>query len=227
MRIETSAGLPARNVFFSRLVESVFPDIEEAGYNRNGYGYSRMCAAGAAETGLTGEKGAARGPQAASELEKLSAKYKAVNASLGLKSVTGAEDGVIVFTAADNHTLTNYLKPGKGATVRLPFETAVFFSWLLLKRKQAEEGRRAFIAWLLETAGMHDVQTLLMDDMCSFSWSELGREGTTGDKAFELLALLLLSIMADLGSGKTVFTAEILPSAIKADIYPKSFSTSS
>lgn len=205
MRIGSPAALPARNVFFSRLVEAVFPDIEKAGYNKNGYGYSRMCAAGAAETGLIGGKGFARSPEVVADLEKLSKKYKAVNASLGLKSVTGAEDGVIVFTAADNHTLTNYLKPGKGATVRLPFETAVFFSWLLLRRKETENERRAFVVWLLETAGMYDIQPLLLDDMCSFRWSELGEEGTTGDKAFELLSFLLLSIMADLGSEKTVF----------------------
>ncbi len=205
MRIDTSAALPARNVFFSKLVETVFPDIEENGYNRNGYGYSRMCAVGAEETGLTGGKGFARSQQVISGLEKMSSRYKAVNASLGLKPVTGAEDGVIVFTSSDNHTLTNYLKPGRGATVRLPFETAVFFSWLLLKRKGLEKERREFVSWLLETAGMHDIQPLLLDDMCRFNWSELGNEGTTGDKAFELLAYLLLSIMADLGTEKTVY----------------------
>ena len=94
MRIDTSAALPARNVFFSKLVETVFPDIEEKGYNRNGYGYSRMCAVGAEETGLTGGKGFARSQQVISGLEKMSSRYKAVNASLGLKPVTGAEDGV-------------------------------------------------------------------------------------------------------------------------------------
>ena len=222
--------MPARGSFMGRLLAATFPDMEEMGLKRTGYGYSRACRKTAIDLGLlsrsglediaVGKEGELFGLMLALSRARMNIFQEKGHAEL---LTSGAylqyQHTLGTFCDDQNGTLKNWLG-GPDKPVRISYEAALFFTYLMTRREAClradEQGMswvQAFASYCLSCLGVSGIEEPVAYELSDFAWRCSTRSGGLDDPVDQ--ALLGTEAFCNLSSKSVILLAAALMTVLE------------
>lgn len=212
MQYSIPEKMPSRQHFIKEFLEAIFPDLEAMNCTKTGYGYSVACERAARETGLLNSNLEEYELKEDSNLFRLLFEMAQNSETIFNKTPSLLADNAYKqyaytlskFTSDECGNIKNWLKePGSDKTVRISFEAALFFSFLLLSRKACLSQRKPFFEKCLEYVGITDIEGAVSYKLFDYDWDEIEKKEPLneehGDNAFSRLnnnAIILFGTVA-------------------------------
>lgn len=185
--------MPARDEFLLLFLHAIFPDLQDLECTKTGYGYTLACEIAAKETGLLGDEWEERKLKENTPLFRLMFEMGEASSFLFNKTPYLLEDHAYehysdtLFSFCDqtSGSLKGWLrKSGNRSKINKSFDSALFFTYLLLSRKASLATRKIFFERCLEFVGIDDIDPIVARCLFSFDWKELGEEASIKGRRF-------------------------------------------
>ncbi len=184
--------MPARYEFIPQFLDAIFPDLESLGFSDTGYGYACACVHASKQTGIGG--GSEENLSSDSGLFRLmyemaKAYYRIFGKMPALiteKLYKNYTETLFSFCDPSNNSLKGWLKDaGPGKKLNKGFETALFFTYLLLSRDECKTSREAFVRAVLSYVGITETQEDVLRKLYAFDLTMPGENGRIADEEFQ------------------------------------------
>lgn len=217
MKVCIPETIPSRSEFLTKLLDAIFPDLEEKNFARTGYGYTAACDYACKELGLS--KGDLDEDDLLVEDSKifrlmyeLNASYEtifnkkaailfstaekyylktSISLTSGEKNCRAYEcysKSLYTFCDQTSGSIKGWLKPAsESSRLNKSFEIATFFTYLLLMRPECKETRRAFLDYCFSVMGATDFEESVKFELYNFNWEDIHQTGTIDGRTFNRL----------------------------------------
>lgn len=197
MKYTIPKEIPLRSIFLNEILESVFPELKEDG-GTTGYGYTMACEKAARELGIpfTDSLDEGIGVEVDSnmfrfmyELNLLSKKFFNKESSLITNREYQSYSGTLfTFCSTTSGSFRSWLKQTSDTNrINKSFDTALFFTYLLLEREECCQTREVFLLKCLEYLGITNIEDNILIKLKEFAWEEKGEKARLGEKTFDRL----------------------------------------
>ena len=187
MKFEKPKKLPDKYEFFTRLLETVFPDVEEMGLKRTANGYKSACRnvikeLGAADSYKSGDYTGwivrlDRNKDMFGVMYEINEFDRSIfgndnlvaSDDITFESLMYKYSGVVSnLVDSSGKTLNSLLNMDSGKVYK-SFEVSSFFSYLLINREGIRENVAAFLDYCLKSLGVTDIEDEIVAKLHNFS----------------------------------------------------------
>lgn len=198
MKFTMPESMPCRADFLTELLDAVFPDLDTTNRTKGAYAYTDACCRAAEELGIPYAEviDEACAVDVESDIFRLMYEMNDVSYKLFGKdsALINAEEyktyknSIFTFCSHQSGSLKGWLDAdNKKGRINKSFDTALFFTYLLLSRSCCAQTRADFIEKCLGFVGITELDNPVAYEMYDFDWKKYGKVEAIGGRNFRRL----------------------------------------